>query len=313
MGGVAQSRHTAVLLQPVVEKLAPYPGAVFCDLTLGAAGHFIEIARRLTPGGVAVGCDRDAEALERARMRIEAVSFDRVEIHLVKSDFGGLRGMMMRLGLEYADRILMDLGLSSDQLLDAGRGFSFQRDGSLDMRQDLDQDLTAADVVNGYAVDELERILREYGGERYAGLIAAAIDRRRRQAPLEGTLELAELIAAAIPSRRGRTHPATRAFQALRIEVGDELGQLRRCLPQAAELLSPGGRLAVITFHSLEDVVVKESLRPFGRRGGRTDWQLVRRGRVVRPDAAEVRGNPRSRSAKLRVYEKVRVEKAKTG
>lgn len=260
-----------------------------------------------------MGVDRDAQAIEQARVRLEAVSLERVEMHLVHGNFGEIGEIMARLELKYADRVLMDLGLSSDQLEASGRGFSFLRDERLDMRQQICQSLTAAQVVNEYSAAELTRVITEYGEERHVGRIVQAIVRRRQRRPLERTGELAELIAQATGARRGRIHPATRTFQALRMEVNDEEGQLRKSLPQVAELLSIGGRLAIITFHSVEDRIVKGSLKPFGRRGGRSDWQVVRLGRVMRPDAAEIRGNPRSRSAKLRVYRKVRVEKANAG
>jgi 16S rRNA (cytosine1402-N4)-methyltransferase len=260
-----------------------------------------------------VGVDRDSRAIEQARVKLEAVSIERVEMHLVQGSFGEIGEIMTRLELKHADRVLMDLGLSSDQLAASGRGFSFLRDERLDMRQDESQALTAGQVVNEYSAADLTRVIREYGEERRAGAIVEAIMVRRRRQPIERTGELVEIIERVAGARRGRTHPATRTFQALRMEVNDEEGQLRRCLPQVAELLSIGGRLAIITFHSVEDRIVKGSLKPFGRRGNRTDWQVVRLGRVLRPDAAEIRGNPRSRSAKLRVYQKVRVEKAVAG
>jgi 16S rRNA (cytosine1402-N4)-methyltransferase len=231
-------------------------------------------------------------------------------MHLVHGNFGEIGEIMARLELKRVDRVLMDLGLSSDQLAASGRGFSFLRDEQLSMRQDERQSLTAAQVVNEYSAAELRRVIADYGEERWAPAIVEAILERRRRQPIERTGELAELIAQAVGGQRGRIHPATRTFQALRMEVNDEEGQLRKCLPQVAELLSIGGRLAIITFHSVEDRIVKGSLMPYGRRGGRRDWQVVRMGRVIRPDAAEIRGNPRSRSAKLRVYQKVRVEKA---
>lgn len=309
----APGRHAAVLLQAVVSNLAPKPGLVYCDLTLGAAGHFMAMAQRLVPAGVMVGVDRDAQAIEQARAKLEAVSLERVEMHLVHGNFGEIGEIMARLELKQADRVLIDLGLSSDQLAALGRGFSFLRDERLDMRQDQRQSLTAAQIVNEYSAAELTRVIKEYGEERRTGVIVQAILERRRRRPIERTGELAELIAQATGAHRGRIHPATRTFQALRMEVNDEEGQLKRCLPQLAELLSIGGRLAIITFHSVEDRIVKGSLKPFGRRGGRGDWQVVRLGRVIRPDAAEIRANPRSRSAKLRVYHKVRVEKANVG
>ena len=311
--GCCGSHHVPVLLQPVLDGLVPGPGKVFCDLTLGGAGHFIEVAGRISPGGIAVGVDRDEQALKRARVKLETVSLERVEIHLVHSGFGEIKGIFSQLGLKTADCVLLDLGLSSDQLDDPERGFSFQHDGRLDMRQDRRQELTAEEVVNGYPVVDLKRILREYGEERYAGRIAEAIGQGRGRRRITTTRELAELVAGVVPGRRGKSHPATRTFQAIRIEVGDELGQIRECLAGVADLLAIGGRLAVITFHSLEDRTVKGSLRPWGRHGGRGDWQVVQRGRTIQPDQDEIRGNPRSRSAKLRVFEKVRVDKGRTG
>lgn len=230
-----------------------------------------------------------------------------MQVHLIHASFGELRRVVDALRLETVDRILLDLGVSLNQLVDPERGFSFLSDGPLDMRQDLSQELTAAEVVNTYPPGRLLEILREYGEERQARRIVQAIVERRKLAPIERTLELAQLVADTVPGPRGRTHPATRTFQALRIEVGDELQQLRSVLPQAAELLSVEGRLAVITFHSLEERVLKEALRPYGRHGGRTDWQLVMVGGPVLPSQTEVRSNPRSRSAKLRVYSKQRL------
>lgn len=220
---------------------------------------------------------------------------------------------MARFGLEGVDRVLFDLGLSSEQLDDPKRGFSFLRDGPLDMRQDKAATLTAADVVNDYPPHALERVISDYGEERYARRIVAAIVARRAEQRIQSTAELAEIIASAVPGRRSATHPATRTFQALRIEVGHEMQSLEDGLQAAAELLRPGGRIAVITFHSLEDRAVKQALRPYGRHAGRTDWQVVRLGEVVRPDAAELKANPRSRSAKLRVYLKVLAGLADSG
>jgi len=307
--GCSRSHHIPVLLQPVLDGLVPGPGKVYCDLTLGGAGHFIEVAGRISPGGTAVGVDRDEHALQRARVLLETVSLERVEIHLVHSGFGGIKGILSQLGLKTADCVLLDLGLSSDQLDDPERGFSFKHSGRLDMRQDLSQELTAEEVVNTYSAEDLERILKEYGEERHAKKIVSAILRQRGVRRITTSGELAELVAETVPGRRGKSHPATRTFQAIRIEVGDEIGQIQQCLSDVAELLSIEGRLAIITFHSLEDRIVKGSLRPFGRHGGRSDWQVVQRGRTVQPGMDEIRGNPRSRSAKLRVFEKVRVDR----
>jgi 16S rRNA (cytosine1402-N4)-methyltransferase len=204
----------------------------------------------------------------------------------------------------------MDLGLSSDQLDDPKRGFSFLRDGPLDMRQDLAQELTAEDVVNDYPAADLVSILRDYGDERHAQRIVHAIVEARRAAPIIGTRQLAELIARAVPGGRGRIHPATRTFQALRIEVGGEVDQVLDGIAAAAKMLSIGGRLAVITFHGLEERLVKQAVREYSRHGEATEtkeWILVRASGVTKPDQDELRSNPRSRSAKLRVFEKVAV------
>ncbi len=299
--------HQPVLLNEVIEHLAPGPGIVFADGTVGSAGHFSAVISRMRPAGIAIGLDRDEPALRRAEARIADMDRGCVQVHLIHASFAELRRVVDALGLESVDRVLLDLGVSSDQLVDPERGFSFMHDGPLDMRQDRRQALTAAEVVNTYPSEQLLEILREYGEERHAWRIVQAIVGRRKQAPIERTLELAQLIAATVPGPRGKTHPATRTFQALRIEVGGELQELRSVLPQAAELLSLEGRLAVITFHSLEERVVKDALRPYGRHGGRTDWQLVRLGGPVVPAQTEMRGNPRARSAKLRVYRKQHV------
>jgi 16S rRNA (cytosine1402-N4)-methyltransferase len=202
----------------------------------------------------------------------------------------------------------MDLGLSSDQLDDPKRGFSFLRDGPLDMRQDAAQELTAEEVVNDYPATDLAQILREYGEEHHAQRIATAIVAARRQGPILSTRQLADIVARAVPGGRGRIHPATRTFQAIRIEVGSEVDQILDGVAAAARMLSIGGRLAVITFHGLEERLVKQAVREFSRHGEadtNKDWVLIRASGVVKPDQDEMRANPRSRSAKLRVFEKV--------
>lgn len=299
-----EPRHRPVLLQQVIESLALDPGLVFIDGTMGSAGHYSAVAGRLVPGGIAIGIDRDQSAIERARAVLEGMEFDGVELHLVHGEIAELERVLHKVGMQHADRVLFDLGLSSDQLDDPGRGFSFLREGPLDMRQDRRQTLTAEDVVNDYPEEALEHILREYGEERFSRRIAAAIVARRRGGRITGTLELATLIEQAMPGRRGKSHPATRSFRAIRMEVGGEVRQIEEGIRQAVELLSHSGRLAVITFHSLEERIVKRTLRPYGRHGGRTDWQVNMLGKVIEPDEEEVQGNPRSRSAKLRVYEK---------
>ncbi len=297
-------RHKPVLLQQVIGSLALEPGLVYLDGTMGSAGHYSAVVSRLVPGGIAIGIDRDQSAIERAQARVDELQLTEVEMRLVHAEFAELERVVYEVGLEHVDRVLLDLGLSSDQLDDPGRGFSFLHDGPLDMRQDRSQALTAEVVVNDYPADRLEQILRDYGDERHSHRIVRAIVDARDRGRIEGTLELASLIEEAVPGRRGKSHPATRSFQAIRMEVGGEVRQLEEGIRQAVELLSDAGRLAVITFHSLEDRIVKRTLRPYGRHGGRRDWQVNMLGRVIEPDEEEVRGNPRSRSAKLRVYEK---------
>jgi 16S rRNA (cytosine1402-N4)-methyltransferase len=299
-----EPRHTPVLLQQVIGSLALEPGLVFIDGTLGSAGHYSAVASRLVPDGIAIGIDRDQSAIDRARARLDELQLTGVDLRLVHAEFGELERVVHEMGIEYADRVLLDLGLSSDQLDDPERGFSFLRDGPLDMRQDRRQPLTAETVVNDYPEGELERILREYGEERHSYRIARAIVAKRSGGRIERTEELAALVEEAIPGRRGKSHPATRSFQAIRMEVGGEIRQLENGIRQAVELLRPGGRLVLITFHSLEDRIVKQTIRPYGRHGGRRDWQVNLLGRVIEPEMEEVQGNPRSRSAKLRVYVK---------
>jgi 16S rRNA (cytosine1402-N4)-methyltransferase len=286
---------------------------VYVDGTVGSAGHYSAVAGRIGPGGVAIGLDRDDAALERARARIGSADLKDdlagVDCVLVHASFSELERVVTRLGHVEVDRVLLDLGVSSPQLDEPERGFSFLQDGPLDMRQDRRQSLTAGDVVNSYSAAELERIFRELGEERLARRIADAIVASRTSHPLRSTRELAAVVESVIPRRPGRSHPATRTFQALRMHVGDELGQLASGLEQAARLLRVGGRLAVITFHSLEDRAVKQALRPFSRHAGRADWVLVLVSGVVEASVEEMRANPRSRSAKLRVWEKREVKR----
>jgi len=309
-GESSGSRHEAVLLQQVLEHLALSPGLTFLDATLGGAGHFAAVAARIAPGGVAIGLDRDAAALGRAQARLAALDLPGVAIRLVHAAFSELERVVKELGYSSIDRILLDLGLSSDQLDEPRRGFSFLRDGPLDMRQDTSQELTAADVVNDYPAGDLTGILRDYGEERHARRIAEAIVNARRSEPIERTLQLAEIVMRAIPGAQGsrqpgKSHPATRTFQALRMEVNDEVGELRRGIEAAAKMLSMHGRIAVIAFHSLEDRELKAAIRPYTRHGDQEGWYLRRATEVIRPQRDEIVRNPRSRSARLRVYEKV--------
>ena len=306
--------HRPVLLEECIQALNIRPDGVYLDGTLGRAGHSREIARRLTTGRL-ICVDRDQEALDAARERL-AEWMDRVT--LVHANFDEIDAILDGLGLAGADGMLFDLGVSSPQLDNGARGFSYMADAPLDMRMDRGQALTAADVVNTWPQEELRRILWQYGEERYAPQIAAAIVRRRGDKPIQTTLELVEVIKSAMPAKalKEKQHPAKRSFQAMRIAVNDELGSVERMLRRAVPRLNKGGRLAVITFHSLEDRIVKSGLADFARGCicppdfpvcvcGRTpEIKLVNK-KPILPTDRELEENPRARSAKLRVAEKL--------
>ena len=305
--------HKPVLLGPCIEALRIHPDGIYVDGTLGRAGHSREIAQRLTTGRL-ICIDRDQAAIEAARERL-APWLDRVT--LVRSNFSELGDVLRQAGVSGADGMLFDLGVSSPQLDDASRGFSYMQDAPLDMRMDTSAALSAYEVVNTWSQEELRRILFEYGEERYAPAIARAIVRAREAAPVETTLELVEIIKSAMPpaALREKQHPAKRSFQAIRIAVNGELDALPPMLEAAVDGLNPGGRLAVITFHSLEDRIVKRALAEMARGctcppefpvcvcGRRPRVRLVNR-KPVTADEAELADNPRARSAKLRVAEK---------
>ena len=305
--------HKPVLLDECLEALAIRPDGIYIDGTLGRAGHSQEIVRRLTTGRL-IALDRDETALAAARQRL-APWMERVT--LVHSNFSRLGAVLDGLGVAAADGMLFDLGVSSPQLDDASRGFSYKQDAPLDMRMDAAAPLTARELVNTASYEELRRILYEYGEERYAPQIARAICAAREKRPVETTLELAELIRGAMPAKalREKQHPAKRSFQAIRIAVNDELGELEPMLDAAETHLKPGGRLAVITFHSLEDRIVKQKLRdlatgcicppefPVCVCGRKPKLKLITRKPIVSGEA-ELETNPRARSAKLRVAEK---------
>ena len=306
--------HQSVLLMPAVEALAIRPDGIYLDGTLGGAGHSYEIASRLTTGRL-IGLDRDEVALAAARERLKPFS-DRVT--LVHSNFQALCAVLDDLGIAKVDGMLFDLGVSSPQLDDKERGFSYMADAPLDMRMDRSEGLTAYDVVNTYDQESLKRILYTYGEERYAPKIAAAIVKRRAEKPIETTLELAELIRAAMPPQalREKQHPAKRSFQAIRIAVNDELTAVERMLASAIDRLNPGGRLAVITFHSLEDRLVKSAMQEAAKGCicpkefpvcvcGRTPKVKILTRHPIVADEAELAENPRARSAKLRVAERI--------
>lgn len=308
-------QHVSILLEPCLEALRIQPNGVYVDATTGGAGHSLRIAERLSDEGRLICIDRDDEALENARERLAAV-WQRVTP--VKSDFRDIDQALAGLGLAYADGILFDLGVSSPQLDHAERGFSYMQDAPLDMRMDRAQQLTAFDVVNGWSREEIRRILFEYGEERYAPLIAAAIERQRAAQPIRTTAELVAVIKSAMPGKalREKQHPAKRSFQAIRIAVNDELSAVREAMEKAIDALNPGGRLAVITFHSLEDRIVKSAFQaaaqgctcprdfPVCVCGKKPRVRLIGR-KPVLPDEQEVGCNARARSAKLRVCEKL--------
>lgn len=307
-------RHVSVLLEEAVEALKIRPEGVYLDGTLGGAGHSAEIAKRLTMGTL-IGVDRDPKALAAAAERLAPWS-ERVK--LVHSNFRELDAILEGLGIPAVDGILLDLGVSSPQLDEAERGFSYMADAPLDMRMDPSDRLSAYEIVNTWPREELRRILFTYGEERYAPLIAAAIVRRREQAPIQSTLELVDVIRGAMPQKalREKQHPAKRSFQAIRIAVNDELGAVDAVMQQAIRRLNPGGRLAVITFHSLEDRIVKNAMAEAVRGcvcppefpvcvcGRKPSLKLIAR-KPITASERELEENPRARSAKLRVAEKI--------
>ena len=305
--------HKPVLLDACIQALNIRPDGIYVDGTLGRAGHSMEIARRLTTGRL-IFIDRDQAAIDAAQVRL-APWLDRVT--LVRSNFSELGEILSGAGVSGADGMLFDLGVSSPQLDDASRGFSYMQDAPLDMRMDTSAPLSAYEVVNTWSQEELRRILYEYGEERYAPAIAKAIVRARETAPVNTTLELVEIIRGAMPpaALREKQHPAKRSFQAIRIAVNGELDALPPMLEAAVDGLNPGGRLAVITFHSLEDRIVKRTLADLAKGcicppefpvcvcGRKPRVRLVNR-KPVTADGAELADNPRARSAKLRVAEK---------
>ena len=312
---MSEFTHRPVLLDECIEALAIRPDGVYLDGTLGRAGHSREIVKRLTTGRL-ICVDRDQAALDAAEARL-AGWMDKVT--LVHSNFDRVADILDELGLRGADGMLFDLGVSSPQLDDASRGFSYMADAPLDMRMDRSEGLTAADVVNTWPQEELRRILQQYGEERYAPSIAAAIVRRRQERPIATTLELVEVVKSGMPAKalKEKQHPAKRSFQAIRIAVNDELASVDRMLQGAVPRLNRGGRLAVITFHSLEDRIVKNALAQFARGCicppdfpvcvcGRTPDVKLTPKKPILPSEREIEENPRARSAKLRVAEKLK-------
>ena len=307
-------RHLSVLPEEVVRFLDPRPGGVYLDGTLGGGGHAALILEKSSPDSVLVGVDRDAEALAAAGSRLAHYGARFIP---VQGNFSGLTGHLDRLGIDHLDGFILDLGVSSHQLDTARRGFSFQHDAPLDMRMDTGSGESAAELVNSLPEQELERIIREYGEERWARRIASFIVAARSQAAIETTLQLVDIVKGAIPRAKWeeRIHPATRTFQALRIAVNDELGSLEQGLRAALDRLKSGGRGVVISFHSLEDRIVKQVFREYAAgcicprrlpvcQCGQQPKVKILTGRPVMAGEDETSGNPRARSAKLRAAEK---------
>ncbi|MFZ5816230.1 MAG: 16S rRNA (cytosine(1402)-N(4))-methyltransferase RsmH [Bacillota bacterium] len=307
--------HIPVLLEETLEALAVRPGGTYVDCTLGGGGHSAEILRRSSPDGRLIGLDQDENALRAAGERLAPFG---ERARLVRTNFAQIAAVIDRLGIAPVDGVMMDIGVSSHQFDEGERGFSYHQDAPLDMRMDRENPVSAATIVNEWDEGEIARILWEYSDERWSRRIAQFIGQARRKKPIETTGELVEIIKAAIPAaaRREGGHPARRTFQAIRIAVNDELGALERGLEGALQVLKPGGRLAVITFHSLEDRIVKQTFHrwvkpctcppqmPVCICGKQPLAEHVTR-KPVRASEAEVAQNPRSRSATLRAIIKL--------
>ncbi len=307
-------KHVSVLLNECLENLAIKEEGIYVDCTLGGAGHSLHILERLSKKGMLIGIDQDTDALKAAKERLKGYD----NVRYVHNNFYNIDSILEELEVEKVDGILMDLGVSSYQLDEGERGFSYMKDAPLDMRMNRDNDFSAYDVVNKYSVDELFRIIKEYGEEKFAKRIANFIVERRKTKNIETTLELVEIIKDAIPAkaRREGPHPAKRTFQAIRIEVNGELRILNKAIEDGVKRLNKGGRMAIITFHSLEDRIVKLKFRELANPctcpkdfpvcvcGKKAMVKLVSR-KAIDPTSEEIEENPRSRSAKLRVIERI--------
>ena len=307
-------KHVSVLLNECIDNLNIKENGIYVDGTLGGGGHSLEILKKLSKDGLLIGIDQDEDALKAAKNRLQ--NFDNVKY--VHSNFYNVESVLNNLEIEKIDGILMDLGVSSYQLDTCERGFSYMQDAALDMRMNRENPLSAYNVVNEYEEEELFRIIKDYGEEKFARRIARFIIENREKKPIETTLELVEIIKAAIPAkaRREGPHPAKRTFQAIRIEVNSELSILNKTIEDAVNKLNKGGRVAIITFHSLEDRIVKLKFKelatsctcpkefPICVCGGKAKVKIISR-KAIEPSKEEVLENPRSRSAKLRVIEKL--------
>ena len=306
--------HISVLLNECLEGLNIKENGIYVDGTLGGAGHSSEILKKLSNEGRLIGIDQDTDALKAAKERLENYS----NVTFVHSNFSSIENVLNNLNIDGVDGILMDLGVSSYQLDEGERGFSYMKDAPLDMRMNRDNDFSAYNVINEYSEEDLYRIIRDYGEEKFARRIASFIVENRQEKNIETTLELVEIIKSAIPAkaRREGPHPAKRTFQAIRIEVNSELSILNKTIEDGVGKLNKGGRMAIITFHSLEDRIVKNKFRdlavscrcpkefPVCICGEKAKVKVISR-KAIEPSKQEVEENPRSRSAKLRVSEKL--------
>jgi 16S rRNA (cytosine1402-N4)-methyltransferase len=301
----AASTHIPVLLEETIEALNVRPGGRYIDGTIGPGGHAAAILENSSPGGQLLGIDADPKAIKMARARLDAYG---ESVLLVNQNFANIKSICLKHGFLPVHGILFDLGLSSVQLEKNNRGFSFRHDSLLDMRLSPRQEITAEIIINSSFEDQLAKIIRAYGEERYSQQIARQIVRQR---PITTSLQLAQTVEQAVGGRRGRIHPATRTFQALRIAVNQELENLKSALEQTVDLLGFGGRLVVISYHSLEDRIVKQFMNQQAS-GDDACLRLINK-KVVTPSLAEVHYNPRSRSAKLRAAERISMPKENNG
>ena len=308
-------KHTSVLLDECIENLDIRPGGIYVDGTIGGGGHAEKICQHLGPEGTLIGIDRDTDALTAAKTRLEGIDCKKI---FVQSNYSEIKNVLEDLEIDGIDGALLDLGVSSFQLDNIDRGFSYMHDSPLDMRMNRDDRFTAYDVVNTYSERDLTEVIKKYGEERWASRISQFIVKARKEEPIGSTGRLVEIIKAAIPAsaRRSGPHPAKRTFQAIRIEVNDELGQLSKAITEFLDVMNSEGRLCVITFHSLEDRIVKNIIRdradpctcppdfPVCVCGKVADIKKIT-GKPITPSNKELEANPRSRSAKLRVVERI--------
>lgn len=294
--------HLPVLLAEVVEALKCSNGRIIVDCTVGGAGHAEAILNLISPNGFLLAIDQDIKAIEAAKVRLARFSQQAL---FIQGNFREIDRLLIQAGLVYVDGFLLDLGFSLPQVQEAERGFSYKKEAFLDMRYNQEQKLTAAEVVNSYPPEKLTAVIKRYGEEKWASRIAKFIVERRQRKPVETTTELVEIVKAAIPAsaRRQGPHPARRTFQALRIEVNDELNSLKQALNSMPKWLSSGGRIVVISYHSLEDRVVKLKFNEFSG-GSRPSLKVITK-KPVRPSKEEIAKNPAARSAKMRVAEKI--------